>query len=96
MTIDLPHWVMKFFIEAAERAYRRGFQHGLLEAEDRGTLHNDPKISRWRSANFRLGDHDGSPNDPNSLTIERRHTGCDGPHCHLFRESRKMWRIWYE
>jgi hypothetical protein len=48
----------------AERAYRRGFQHGLVEAAERGTLATDHKIADWRFANVRLSDRDGTPYDP--------------------------------
>src|SRR5215469_13552106 len=47
------------FIKIAERAYRRGYQHGLVAAEKHGLRHGDRRVLAWRfDDKFRIGDRE--------------------------------------
>jgi hypothetical protein len=73
----IPDWAMTILVGWAERAYRRGYQHGLVTYADGAPY--DVKIADWRFARIRLDGRDGTPFDPCELTIERRHTTVDVP-----------------
>lgn len=48
--IELPKWLVKRLLQWVERAYRRGYQHGLVAGEN-GWKHDDKLVMDYRFPN---------------------------------------------
>jgi hypothetical protein len=75
----IPHWAMCIIVLWAERAYRRGFQQGIVAAKKFGAKSNDSKLTDWRFGKYSTSGRGGSPYDRIGSTVLERHTEVDGP-----------------
>ena len=79
--VVIPAWLARQLILIMERAYRRGYQHGIIAGEE-GVKHNDPRISKWRTSIKPTSRPErmrgGTPVDPSELTVADRFMGLDG------------------
>jgi hypothetical protein len=91
----IPDPAMTLLVGWAERAYQRGYQHGLVIYAEGAPY--DVQIADWRFAKIALDGREGTPFDPGELTIEQRHTRVDGPRegraVRLYQTASGAWQL---
>ena len=79
--VHIPKWARTALLQWAEKAYRRGFQHGVLQAEINGSKHDSSSVVKFRFCNLNsLPSNSNSPLTSDKdfkCSLEERHFNYD-------------------
>lgn len=76
--IFIPKWAMSLLILWAEKAYRRGFQHGLLAANKNGWTHNNEGYKFRYNGGKPIRNAEEPLHNSSAISLETRHLEFDG------------------